>query len=167
MPDELEDLPPTAWPDAAWHKPSPRLKSVRRLQLVIAFVPVLIVGLVAGTAGGAAGIIAGAAVAGALAVFAYTFLIRRLRGWGYAERDDDLIVRRGVMFRRMSIIPYGRMQFIDVTSGPIERSFRLATVRMHTAAAASDARIPGLEATEAARLRDSLTALGEARAAGL
>ena len=88
-------------------------------------------------------------------------------GLGYAERDDDLLVRRGVMIRRLSVVPYGRMQFVDVTAGPVERSFGLATVRMHTAAAASDARIPGLTAAEAARLRDNLTALGEARAAGL
>ena len=71
------------------------------------------------------------------------------------------------MIRRLSVIPYGRMQFVDVTAGPVERSFGLATVRMHTAAAASDARVPGLPAAEAARLRDNLTALGEARAAGL
>ena len=70
-------------------------------------------------------------------------------------------------FARLSVVPYGRMQFIDVTAGPIERSFRLATVRMHTAAAASDARIPGLPQEEAARLRDRLAALGESRVAGL
>jgi len=72
-----------------------------------------------------------------------------------------------VMFSRLSVVPYGRMQFIDVTAGPFERSFGLATVRMHTAAAASDARIPGLERAEAARLRDRLAELGEAQAAGI
>ena len=65
------------------------------------------------------------------------------------------------------MVPYGRMQFVDVTAGPLERSFRLATVKMHTAAAASDARIPGLEREEAARLRDRLAELGEAQAAGI
>jgi uncharacterized protein len=95
------------------------------------------------------------------------FVTRRVRAWGYAEREDDLFVRRGVMFSRMSVIPYGRMQFIDVTAGPVERLFGLATVRMHTAAAASDARIPGLAADEAARVRDRLAELGEAQAAGL
>jgi membrane protein YdbS with pleckstrin-like domain len=59
------------------------------------------------------------------------------------------------------------MQFVDVTAGPFERAFGLSTVRMHTAAAASDARIPGLAGDEAVRLRDRLTALGEARVAGL
>jgi membrane protein YdbS with pleckstrin-like domain len=59
------------------------------------------------------------------------------------------------------------MQFVEVTAGPFERVFRLATVQLHTAAAASDARIPGLERDEAARLRDRLAILGEARASGL
>ncbi len=95
------------------------------------------------------------------------FVRRRVRAWGYCERDDDLLVRRGVLFARLSVVPYGRMQFIDVTAGPIERSFGLATVRLHTAAAASDARIPGLSRADAAELRDHLAALGESRAAGL
>ena len=94
-------------------------------------------------------------------------LQRRVGAWGYLEREDDLLVQRGLMVRRLSVVPYGRMQFVDVTAGPVERSFGLATVRLHTAAAASDARIPGLEAAEAARLRDQLAALGESRAAGL
>jgi uncharacterized protein len=105
----------------------------------------------------------------ALAAGAVAWVIvgRRYRAWGYAEREDDLLVRRGVMFTRLSVVPYGRMQFIDVTAGPLERAFGLATVRLHTAAAATDARIPGLERDEAGRLRDSLAELGEAQAAGL
>jgi membrane protein YdbS with pleckstrin-like domain len=95
------------------------------------------------------------------------FAHNRFRSWCYLERDEDLIVERGVLFRRLSVVPYGRMQFVDVTAGPIDRIFRLATIRLHTAAAASDARIPGLERDEAARLRDRLAALGEAKAAGL
>jgi uncharacterized protein len=98
---------------------------------------------------------------------AWSVVGRRYRSWGYAEREDDLLVRRGVMFARMSVVPYGRMQFIDVTAGPLERAFGLATVRLHTAAATTDARIPGLEREEAARLRDRLAELGEAQAAGL
>ena len=94
-------------------------------------------------------------------------IVRSVRSWGYAERDDDLLVRHGLMVRRLSIVPYARMQYVDVTAGPLERAFQLATVQLHTAAAASDARIPGLPPDEAARLRDRLTALGEDRAEGL
>jgi hypothetical protein len=93
--------------------------------------------------------------------------VRAVKAWGYAERDDDLLVRHGLVVRRLSIVPYARMQFVDVTAGPLERAFKLATVQLHTAAAASDARIPGLRPAEASRLRDRLTALGEIRAEGL
>ncbi len=124
-------------------------------------------GTAAGLSGGWAATGAILAVAGCGGALALWIARRRYRTWAYTERDDDLIVERGVMFRRLSVVPYGRMQFVDVTAGPIERAFRIATVRLHTAAAATDARIPGLEAAEAARLRDRLAALGEARAAGL
>jgi uncharacterized protein len=96
-----------------------------------------------------------------------TVIVRAVRAWGYAERDHDLLVRHGLLVRRLSIVPYARMQFVDVTAGPLERAFNLATVQLHTAAAASDARVPGLRPAEASRLRDRLTALGEDRAEGL
>jgi hypothetical protein len=121
------------------------------------------VGAISGS-GVAYGLAGAALVLGAIS---WHVVGRRFGSWGYAEREDDLLVRRGVMFARLSVVPYGRMQFIDVTAGPLERSFGLATVRLHTAAAATDARIPGLESEEAARLRDSLAELGEAQAAGL
>lgn len=94
-------------------------------------------------------------------------VVRAVRAWGYAEREDDLLVRHGLLVRRLSIVPYSRMQFVDVSAGPLERAFDLATVQLHTAAAASDARVPGLRPAEASRLRDRLTALGEDRAEGL
>jgi membrane protein YdbS with pleckstrin-like domain len=102
-----------------------------------------------------------------LGVLVERSLKRRFSSWGYLERADDLLVRRGVLVSRLSVVPYGRMQFVDVTAGPLERSFGLATVRLHTAAAASDARIPGLERAEAARVRDQLAVLGESHLAGL
>ncbi|MER7268661.1 PH domain-containing protein [Micromonospora carbonacea] len=94
-------------------------------------------------------------------------IVRAVHAWGYAERENDLLVRHGLLVRRLSIVPYSRMQFVDVSAGPLERAFDLATVQLHTAAAASDAHVPGLRPAEAARLRDRLTALGEDRAEGL
>jgi membrane protein YdbS with pleckstrin-like domain len=102
-----------------------------------------------------------------LVVVAWTLLRGRYRSWGYLERADDLVVRHGLLFRQVTVVPYGRMQFIDVSAGPIDRIFGLATVQLHTAAAASDARIPGLAQQEADRLRDRLASLGEAQATGL
>ncbi|MFC9294463.1 PH domain-containing protein [Streptomyces sp. NPDC057011] len=97
----------------------------------------------------------------------WVLLGRNWRSWRYAERADDLLISRGVLWREETVVPYGRMQLVEVTSGPLERRFGLASVQLHTAAAATDARIPGLAPAEAERLRDRLTALGEARSAGL
>jgi membrane protein YdbS with pleckstrin-like domain len=141
--------------------------TLRRLEIGV---PALVVGVglaVVGALSGSTIAYGLAAAAVALGAIAWPFVGRRFGSWGYAEREDDLLVRRGVMFARLSVVPYGRMQFIDVTAGPLERAFGLATVRLHTAAAATDARIPGLERGEAARLRDRLAELGEAQAAGL
>jgi uncharacterized protein len=155
-------------PGIRWQRPSHLLLRARRIQTALVTAPVALAGgIVAGTAGSAAlglGTGLGLVVVGLLWE---RFLARRVAAWGYAERRDDLMVKRGVLIRRQSVIPYGRMQFIDVTAGPVERSLGLATLRMHTAAAASDARIPGLDKADAAKLRDQLASLGEAQAAGL
>lgn len=150
-----------------WQSPSPKLRTMRRIEVAL-------LAALLGIAGGVAGSALGPAVAGAVAgsvvllgLFAEGFVSRRWASWGYLERDDDLFIRRGVMIKRLSIVPYGRMQFVDVTAGLAERIFGIATLRLHTAAAATDARLPGLSVSEAGRLREQLTALGEARAAGI
>ena len=161
-----EAMPGT--PEQGVRCPSPRLWRMRCAEVIASGGALAAVaGTAAGLAfGGAAAAIAVAVViTGALA--ALWFARNRFRSWVYQERDEDLIVERGVLIHRLSVVPYGRMQFVDVSAGPIDRAVRLATVKLHTAAAASDARIPGLERDEAARLRDRLAALGEATAAGL
>lgn len=154
--------------ELSWNAPSPRLTSLRRRE-VGATTVVLVVVVVGATLAAGAPVAAAASLAGLILAGAIADALagRRVRAWGYAERAEDLLVRRGVMFRRLSVIPYGRMQYVEVTAGPFERAFGLATVQMHTAAAASDARIPGLPSAEAARLRDQLTSQGEAQATGL
>jgi uncharacterized protein len=92
---------------------------------------------------------------------------RQVRAMAYAERADDLLVRRGIMFRRLVVVPYGRMQYVDVNAGPLARRFGIASVQLHTATPATTAEIDGLPPQEAARLRDRLASRGEARLAGL
>jgi membrane protein YdbS with pleckstrin-like domain len=154
--------------DQGWLHPAHGLLLLRRAEcLLLVALPGLaaavVVTVVTGPLQGLAVLVVTALVT-ALALLAVD---RRVRAWGYAEREDDLLVRRGVLVERLSVVPYGRMQYVDVTAGPLDRRLGLARVTLHTAAAASDASIPGLPAAEAARLRDRLAALGEARAAGL
>jgi uncharacterized protein len=151
-----------------WRQPSPLLLRLRLVELALGTLAVAAVaGVVAGMLGSATTGVVAALAALLVGLAVAPFLGRRVRSWAYCEREDDLLVRHGLLVARLSVVPYGRMQFIDVVAGPAERTFGLATVHLHTAAAASDARIPGLPEEEAARLRDRLAALGEARAAGL
>jgi uncharacterized protein len=151
-----------------YRRPSARMWSARQVSLALTALPFSLAALVPSWIFGAAtaGVPAIAGVAVVLAI-AWTVLRGRYRSWGYLERADDLVVRHGLLFRQVTVVPYGRMQFIDVSAGPIDRFFGLATVQLHTAAAASDARIPGLAQAEADRLRDHLASLGEAQATGL
>lgn len=149
-------------------RPSPRLLTLRRFEVAAVTATLLIAGAaLAGALGPGLAALGAALAIIAGGLIATVLMDRRVRAWGYAERAEDLLVTRGLMFRRTSVIPYGRMQYVEVTAGPLERGLGLATVQMHTAAAASDARIPGLAAAEANRLRDQLTSLGEAQAMGL
>jgi membrane protein YdbS with pleckstrin-like domain len=59
------------------------------------------------------------------------------------------------------------MQMVDLQAGPIDRWLGISTVQLHTAAATTDAAIPGLLPAEATALRDRLAARGEERTAGL
>ena len=155
------------WPDTvAWRPISPRYFVVRLAVLAVWVLAVAVACVVAALLV-SAWFYAGAAAILVIGAVRAVFMRRSIRSWGYAERAEDLLVRHGLLVRRLSIVPYARMQFVDVTAGPIERAAGLATVTLHTAAAASDAVVPGLEAAEATRLRDQLATLGEIREEGL
>jgi membrane protein YdbS with pleckstrin-like domain len=102
-----------------------------------------------------------------LAVWRLVLIPRQVRAIGYAERDDDLLIRTGIFFQRTMAVPYGRMQYVDIGVGPVERGLGLCTLKLHTASPGTNALIPGLPAAEGARLREQLSARGEARLAGL
>lgn len=157
----------TAAGEPVWIGLPPGLLRMRRLLLVVWL------GLLAVAVGVLLSLLAGPVWAAfallplALMVWGWVMLGRNWASWRYAERADDLLISRGVLWREETVVPYGRMQLVEVTSGPVERHFGLASVQLHTAAAATDATIPGLDPDEAERLRDRLTELGEARSAGL
>jgi membrane protein YdbS with pleckstrin-like domain len=154
--------------DGEWLRPAHALLTIRRVEcLLLVALPGLVAAALVGALAGPVQGLGVAAAGGVLTASALVAVGRRWEAWGYAEREDDLLVRRGVLVRRTSVVPYGRMQYVDVTAGPLDRRLGLARVTLHTAAAASDASIPGLPEAEATRLRDRLAALGEARAAGV
>lgn len=95
------------------------------------------------------------------------FIPRRVRAIGYQLRDDDLLFRRGLLFQRFVSVPYGRMQLVDITRGPVSRVLGLSDLHFVTAAASSGVMIPGLLVADAEELRDHLVSVAETRRAGL
>ncbi|WP_245993303.1 PH domain-containing protein [Xylanimonas allomyrinae] len=77
---------------------------------------------------------------------------------GWAERDSDLVVRKGWVWRETKALPYHRLQSVELVEGPIDRRLGLASVSFR--AAASSTSIPGLPTAEAEALRDRLVARG-------
>ncbi len=156
-------------PGVEWERVSPRLAMLRRASVCVAAVLVL---------AGAVTLYlldtdrrpwwAALAVATVLAtVWGWWLVGRQVSAWGFVEREHDLVLTRGRFWRRLDVVPYGRMQLVDVTAGPIERAIGITTVRMHTASPSSQAHVPGLTPAVAQRLRDRLTERGESQAAGL
>jgi uncharacterized protein len=150
-----------------WQRVSPRLARMRRTVLLVVGVPVTGAIVFGGAAAGAALGIVLAVVAVCALLLGWMSIGRNLRSWGYVERADDLVVTHGALFKKLTVVPYGRMQLVDVEAGPIERSFGLVSVKLHTAAATTDAKVCGLVPSVADALRDRLTQLGEAHASGL
>jgi membrane protein YdbS with pleckstrin-like domain len=160
--------PAFSWSEG-WTPVSAKLTHARRLTLLLAYL-LVIAGIVAlFVVSTVPRVVAWIGLGAAVVVFAWLWWLigRRVRSFGYAERDDDLLVTSGIMFRRLVIVPYGRMQLVDVQAGPIDRWLGITTVQLHTAAATTDASIPGLEPDTAAALRDRLAQRGEQRTAGL
>ncbi|WP_225755105.1 PH domain-containing protein [Actinotalea sp. Marseille-Q4924] len=150
-----------------WQPVSPRLTTVRLISTAIGLaVPLLITLAIAVLAPVTWTWVLPAAVV-AVGLWAAVLVPRQVRALGYAERDEDLLIRRGILFRALVVVPYGRMQLVDVQAGPLDRWGGIAKLQLHTAAASTNAVIPGLAPEEAARLRDRLAARGEARLAGL
>jgi len=156
-------------PAYEWKRLSPKFRSMRILtSLTVTPVIFTIAALIVGVSSGRwwiSGVIWAAAIV--IVIIRVPFAIRSWRSWGYVERADDLYITHGVMFRNLVAVPYGRMQLVEVESGPLERAFGLASVTLKTASPETGARIPGLTPEEATRLRDRLTELGEAHASGL
>lgn len=80
--------------------------------------------------------------------------------WGYQLREGDLLVRRGIWVTRITAIPLGRVQHVDLRQGPVERWLSLSGVAVSTASGlGADGVIPGLELEDAVALRDRLVAV--------
>lgn len=85
----------------------------------------------------------------------------------WLETGDELLITKGRLWRTFTVVPYGRIQYVDVTAGPVERGFGVKRVKLHTASSTSDSEVVGLAADEADALRDRLAVAARERMSGL
>ena len=85
--------------------------------------------------------------------------LRRYQARGYQMGGDRLRVVRGLIFRSDTVVPFGRVQHIDVHQGPIERGYGLATLILHTAGNHNaSVALPGLGHEDALEMREEIRA---------
>ncbi|WP_405372196.1 MULTISPECIES: PH domain-containing protein [unclassified Microbacterium] len=108
-----------------------------------------------------------ALVIGVIVLFVLIVTPRQARSVGYQLREDDLVFRRGILWQRMVAVPYGRLQLVDITHGPLDRGLGIAQLKLVTAAASTGVTIPGLPQAAAEKLRDTLIEVAETRRTGL
>lgn len=114
-----------------------------------------------GLAAGGRLLVAGAALAvvggAALAAWRWPALAHAHARYGWG--DGGLEIRRGVWWRREIHVPRSRIQHTDVSQGPLERRFGLATLHVFTAGTENaEVRLSGLDHATAAAIRDHLLA---------
>ena len=152
--------------DAPWQYVSRKLIPARLITMALVLVVPLAGLIVLGTLTSRWVWIGAGAVLIAMTWSAWV-IVRQVTAHAWMEREEDMVVKRGRMFRSVTVVPYGRMQYVEVESGPLARAFGIARVQLHTASPGTDANIAGVPEAEAARLRDRLTSRGEAKLAGL
>lgn len=86
---------------------------------------------------------------------------------GWLETSNELLITKGKLWHTFTVVPYGRIQYVDVKAGPIERALGMKSLELHTASSTSDSTVQGLPAAEADALRDRLAEQARERMSGL
>lgn len=146
---------------AGLHPLDPRYRSVIRIMTALVLLPVMIAATVVEFALVAKGVGEhGMIIAPVLALCAFILVFlpqRKWKRWGYADSDEQLRVARGWMFRTDTIVPFKRIQHIDLGEGPVERLFGLASLTVHTAGTHNSiVTLPGLARDSAEAMRDAM-----------
>ncbi|HUR11241.1 MAG TPA: PH domain-containing protein [Flavitalea sp.] len=88
-------------------------------------------------------------------LFRYFLITKSFRMMAYAIREKDLLYRNGWIIQKIRTCPFNRVQHSSVSSGPLERRYKLATLVLYTAGTdEADLHIPGLSVEEAGSLKE-------------
>ena len=152
--------------DLPWRPVSPTLVRVRLITLGVVVLPLLVAAVVVAVLltpwvwfGAGAIVLVGA--------WAAWLIGRQVSAISWVELEEEIVIRKGRLFRTLVSVPYGRLQYVDIQSGPLMRASGIASCEIHTASPESGGSLPGLPVAEAEALRARLAARGEAQRAGL
>ncbi|MFN2319695.1 MAG: PH domain-containing protein [Dermatophilaceae bacterium] len=149
-----------------WRPVSPKLVTARTITLLAWLVPIAVALTVAALTV-TSWVWFPAGVVLFLLVWGLWLIRRQVSAMSYIELAEDLVIRKGRVFRQVSSIPFGRLQYVDLQSGPLERKLGMATLQIFTASPSTSATIPGLPIETAEQMRERLMQRGEAQRAGL
>ena len=153
--------------DGHWHQISPRYVVSQLVQNLVFIAVVAVAAGVLSAIIGEMWVWIPAGVVILITLLTLAILPRQAKAIGYMLRADDIVFRKGILWQRMIAVPYGRMQLVDITHGPLDRAFGVSQLKMVTAAATTGVQIPGLSQAAAEALRDTLIEVAETRRTGL
>jgi membrane protein YdbS with pleckstrin-like domain len=141
----------------------PNYTHALRVQTVLTAIPFLIGALVLEAISRDQALLPPGVIAGPVLLLAVLLVIRvptrRYNARGYQISADRLRVVRGLLWRSDTVVPFGRVQHIDVDQGPIERFFGIATLTLHTAGNHNaSVSLPGLGEELAREMREDIRA---------
>lgn len=141
----------------------PNYAHALRLTTALMAIPALIAALVTEFTTRDLGLLPSGAIAGTVMLIAIVLIIRiparRYNARGFQISADRLRVVRGLLFRSDTVVPFSRVQHIDVDQGPLERFFGIATLTLHTAGNHNaSVALPGLGEPQAREMREAIRA---------
>ncbi len=169
-------VPPQAVPEPQWVPAASRYLTVRYIHTLSALALPILAGIALYCAGAFFGgpealRIVGLVVVAVFGLWGLWWILttpRRTRALGYALESNHLMARRGIVFRSMSSMPYGRIQYVDVDSGPLERMCGVARLTVRTAGTTTGTMVLfGIPLNVAEELRADLVRRADERMAAL
>lgn len=176
QPVSSQPVPAQPVPEPQWVPAASRYLTVRFIHTISALAFPILAGVALYCAGAFFGgpevlRIVGLAVIAVFGLWGLWWILttpRRTRALGYALESNHLMARRGIVFRSMSSMPYGRIQYVDVDSGPLERMCGVARLTVRTAGTTTGTMVLfGIPLNVAEELRADLVRRADERMAAL
>lgn len=90
----------------------------------------------------------------------YPLALLSYQNYRYQLQDDQIVIERGIIWKRHVSIPYSRVQNLDIIRGPIARWLGLADIQIQTAGISGallvEGRLPAISPQEAENVRNEI-----------